>query len=133
MRTVINGPKRAFSAALPVQIGCFTEMSQATTVLTNDADVPQHNSMNGSFVVRGEMENQEEVKRLSLNTVYLWGLGISIVVGGQFVGWNEALKSGFGGALIATGLVSSGYYCLICCMAEISSAIPFGGKSNRDN
>ena len=106
-------------------------MSGATTVLTNDTDqhdAPQHDSMSGSFVIRGESENQDEVKRLSLNTVYLWGLGISIVVGGQFVGWNEVLKCGFGGALIATALITSAYYCLICCMAEISSAIPFGGE-----
>ena len=107
---------------------CGRKMSAKTAVYTTD-DVSERELGTGdSFVVRGELENQDEVKRLSLNTAYLWSLGISIVIGGQFVGWNEALKAGFGSALIGTVLIGTAYCCLICCMAEISSAIPFGGK-----
>ncbi len=102
-------------------------MSVTTAVYSADDVSERELGMGDSFVVRGELENQDEVKRLSLNTAYLWSLGISIVIGGQFVGWNEALKAGFGSALIGTGLIGTAYCCLICCMAEISSAIPFGG------
>lgn len=79
-------------------------------------------------VVHGELENQEDVKRMSLSSFHLWALGISIVIGGQYIGWNEVLLSGFGSALIATVLISSGYVCLVLCIAELSSAIPFGGN-----
>ncbi len=102
-------------------------MSVTTAVYSADDVSERELGMGDSFVVRGELENQDEVKRLSLNTAYLWSLGISIVIGGQFVGWNEALQAGFGSALIGTGLIGTAYCCLICCMAEISSAIPFGG------
>ena len=94
---------------------------------SDDHEVDEHSSASGE-VVHGELENQEEVKRLSLNSIYLWGLAISIVIGGQYIGWNEILQAGFGSALISTVLITSGYICLILCMAEISSAIPFGGE-----
>ena len=82
-------------------------------------------------IVHGELENQDEVKRLSLHSFHLWSLGISIVIGGHYIGWNEVLQSGFGSALIATALISSAYVCLVCCMAEVSSAIPFGGNPSK--
>ena len=94
---------------------------------TEERDVDERSSSSGD-VVHGELENQEEVKRLSLNSSYLWGLAISIVIGGQYIGWNEILQAGFGSALISTVLITSGYICLILCMAEMSSAIPFGGN-----
>ena len=78
----------------------------ARTSIVSDAD--EGNTFVGDDVVHGELENQEDVKRMSLSSFHLWALGISIVVGGQYIGWNEVLLSGFGSALIATVLISSG-------------------------
>lgn len=99
----------------------------STTVGTGEHDGDDKSTTSLDCVVHGDLENQDEVKRLSLNSFHLWGLGISIVIGGQYIGWNEVLQGGFGTALITTVLISSAYVCLICCMAEVSSAIPFGG------
>ena len=81
-----------------------------------------------SVIIQGELENQQEVQRLSLPSRYLWALGISIALGGQYIGWNKALSAGFGSTLIATFLVASAYWCLVLSVSELSSAIPFGGN-----
>lgn len=80
-----------------------------------------------TVIIQGELENVEEVKKLSLKWYYLWALGISIALGGQYTGWNKAIAGGFGSALIAAFLVASAYWCLVLSIAELSSAIPFGG------
>lgn len=92
-----------------------------------------HHSEDGSVksetvVIKGEVENVEEVKRNNIQAHYLWALGISIALGGQYIGWNKALSAGFGSTLIATFLIGTAYWCLVLCIAELSSAIPFGGK-----
>jgi len=101
----------------------------SSTVASDEHEADDKSTASVDCVVHGELENQDEVKRLSLNSFHLWSLGISIVIGGQYIGWNEVLQGGFGTALIATVFISSGYICLICCMAEVSSAIPFGGTT----
>jgi ethanolamine permease len=53
---------------------------------------------------------------------------MTIVIGGQYFSWNEGLKAGFWlyfGAVMITG---SGYLCLVLCLSEITSALPFSGK-----
>mmetsp|Transcript_15041 Transcript_15041/g.13588 ORF Transcript_15041/g.13588 Transcript_15041/m.13588 type:complete len:661 (+) Transcript_15041:84-2066(+) len=57
----------------------------------------------------------------------LWALGITIVIGGQYFGWNAGLSSGFGSMAIATCLMGSAYVGLILSVSEISSALPFAG------
>lgn len=103
----------------------FVSSDKGSTSIGSDSEVASNAS--DSVIVQGELENQEEVKRLSLSTSFLWSLGISIVIGGQYIGWNETLQAGFGSTLIAVTLIASAYVCLVCCMAELSSAIPFGG------
>jgi len=105
--------------------------SSSLHALTSNNDADDKSTIGGGYdgVVHGELENQEDVKRMSLSSFHLWALGISIVIGGQYIGWNEVLQSGFGSALIATVLISSGYVCLVLCIAELSSAIPFSGIS----
>ncbi len=63
----------------------------------------------------------------SLTKLDMWALGITIVMGGQYFAWNAALSVGTGGALLATLIVTSGYVCLILCIAELSSGLPFAG------
>ena len=57
--------------------------------------------------------------------------GITIVIGGQFFGWNAGLSAGFGSFLISLLFVGSGFICLICCNAEVWSVLPFSGPSRR--
>ncbi|RLN89339.1 hypothetical protein BBJ28_00017622 [Nothophytophthora sp. Chile5] len=56
-------------------------------------------------------------------------LGITIVIGGQYLGWNEGVSAGFYSFLIAFLLIASAYITLCCCLAEITGALPFAGGS----
>lgn len=58
-----------------------------------------------------------------------WAYGIVIVIGGQFIGWNEGLESGYGSFFISTLLVGIAFFFLILCIGEISSALPFPGNN----
>lgn len=68
-------------------------------------------------------------RRVRFNSYDMWALGITIVIGGQYFAWNEGLTAGFGSLAIATFLIATGYSCLILCIAELSSALPFAGGS----
>ena len=58
----------------------------------------------------------------------LWALGVSIVIPGEFSGWNYGLiAGGFGGLLVATLVVVVMYLCLCFSLAEMSAAMPFAG------
>ncbi len=59
----------------------------------------------------------------------LYFLGISTLICGVLFSWNEGLTHGFWeyfAVLLAT-LVA--YWCLILCLSEMSSALPFNGKT----
>jgi ethanolamine permease len=59
--------------------------------------------------------------------IYLHFLGLTIAIGGQYYRWNDALQSGFWpivGTLFFNGL---GYICMICCLSEMTSTLPFSG------
>ena len=57
----------------------------------------------------------------------IWGLGITIVIGGQYFSWNAGLSAGFGSYAIATGLIATAYICLCCSVSELASTMPFAG------
>ncbi len=58
----------------------------------------------------------------------LWSLGVAAVISGDFYGWNAGLSAGgFGGLLIATGVVVIMYYGLCFSIAEMSPALPHTG------
>lgn len=59
--------------------------------------------------------------------VDILALGITIALGGQFLGFNRGFSAGFGSFLIATILMGSAYICLIMCTSEIVSGLPFAG------
>ena len=73
-----------------------------------------------------------EHEALSLNKVlspiHIWGLGVGIVLVGEFMGWNFAVeKGGVYGALIACWAVGLLYTCIVMINSEITSAIPAAG------
>jgi ethanolamine permease len=58
----------------------------------------------------------------------LWGFAVSLVIAGEFGGWNRGLiEGGFGGLLIATLAVTILYACLAASLAEMAAVMPFAG------
>lgn len=63
-----------------------------------------------------------------LSPIHIWGLGVGIVLVGEFMGWNFAVeKGGIYGALIACWFVGLLYTCIVMINSEITSAIPAAG------
>ena len=73
-----------------------------------------------------QQEHQHNVKHA--NTIDICLLGIAIVIGGQFFSWNVSLAAGFWECLLGLILTGMGYLCLVLCMAEMNSALPFSGR-----
>lgn len=72
--------------------------------------------------------SEHHLKAQTLGWPKIAGLGVAIVVAGQFVGWNYGLAlGGWGGMFIATLLMAVLYVGLTQCLAELSSAIPSAG------
>ena len=60
--------------------------------------------------------------------VLLAGLGVAYVISGDYAGWNFGLaEGGWGGLLIATGLMAIMYSCMVLGLAELSSTLPVAG------
>jgi ethanolamine permease len=58
----------------------------------------------------------------------LWALGVGAVISGDFFGWNFGLAAGgFGGLLVATGIITVMYLGLCFSIAEMSPALPHTG------
>ena len=58
----------------------------------------------------------------------LWALGVGAVISGDFFGWNYGLGvGGFGGLILATGIVALMYIGLCYSIAEMTSALPHTG------
>src|SRR5947208_14561220 len=58
----------------------------------------------------------------------LWAMGVGAVISGDFFGWNFGLTSGgFGGMILATGIMTSMYIGLCFSIAEMSPALPHAG------
>mmetsp|Transcript_9768 Transcript_9768/g.10269 ORF Transcript_9768/g.10269 Transcript_9768/m.10269 type:complete len:683 (-) Transcript_9768:167-2215(-) len=84
------------------------------------------NNINGREVRKQESDVVESTIS-SLTSFDMWAIGITIVIGGQYFAWNETLTSGVGSTLIALCLTTIGYVCLVYCVAELSSGLPFAG------
>lgn len=74
---------------------------------------------------------KEFVKQAGFWDLYL--LGITIVLGGQFFSWNAGLQGGFWEFFTSTVITGSAYICLVLCMAEMTSAMPFSGKLTKSD
>jgi len=58
----------------------------------------------------------------------LWALGVGAVISGQFSGWNLGMGvGGWGGMLVATGIITVMYIGLTFSIAEMASAQPHTG------
>jgi len=57
----------------------------------------------------------------------VWSLGIVIVIGGNFFIWNEGQSVGFFTLFLTTFISGTAYICLVFCIGEILSGLPFSG------
>jgi ethanolamine permease len=58
----------------------------------------------------------------------LWALGVGAVISGDFSGWNLGVgQAGFGGFLVAAGIVTAMYLGLCFSIAEMAAALPHTG------
>lgn len=72
--------------------------------------------------------HDHSLKKQPISWVKVAGLGIAIVIAGQFVGWNYGLAAGgAGGLLIAAFLMLILYFGFAQSLAELSSALPSAG------
>jgi len=63
-----------------------------------------------------------------LGPIHIWGLGVGIVLVGEFMGWNFTVeKGGLYGSLIACWFVGLLYTCVVMVNSELASAIPAAG------
>ncbi len=74
------------------------------------------------------MTQEHNLKAQTIGWARVAGLGVAIVVAGQFVGWNFGLAlGGWGGMFLAMLLVALLYFGLAQSLAELSSALPSAG------
>jgi ethanolamine permease len=63
-----------------------------------------------------------------LGPVHIWGLGVGIVLVGEYMGWNFAVgKGGMFGALIAAWVVGVLYTCVAMIDSEVTSTVAAAG------
>ena len=105
---------------------------RARSVETLSDDPSSHNSDSTEEVldIKGDQfsGNNESTSVFNLTSWDMVALGLTTAIGGHYFAWNEGLVIGFGGFIIALFLISTAYYSLVLCMAELSSALPFAGK-----
>ncbi|QKI89487.1 ethanolamine permease [Thiomicrorhabdus xiamenensis] len=75
-----------------------------------------------------EYMSKRQLKRGTAGWFLLAGLGVSYVISGDFAGWNFGLaQAGWGGFVMAAGLMALMYFTLVLSLAEMSAAIPTAG------
>jgi ethanolamine permease len=100
--------------------------------ITMDADSRASDApASGGFIryqnVGSEYLEQRTLKK-SAGWVWLWALGVGVVISGEFFGWNFGLAAGgFWGLTIATGLMAAMYVCMVYCISELTAALPHAG------
>ncbi len=95
------------------------------------SDIPATSSdASGEEVIDLQGDQLEELKdtSLKLSAWDIWALGLSTTFGGHFYLWSVVSLTGFGGLLVTTFLVFTGYAALMLCIAELASALPFAGN-----
>ena len=73
--------------------------------------------------------NKDDVASLNLKVYDLWALALTTSIAGHYLTWNEGLSAGFGSFVVASVVTASGFVCLILCLAELTSALPFAGNA----
>lgn len=109
----------------------FGRKTRAVESLSDEPSQHSDSSADEIIDIRGDQfgNKSEEVSTLNLTSMDMVALGLTTAIGGHYFAWNAGLSIGFGGFIIALFLIASAYYNLVLCIAELSSALPFAGKS----
>ena len=60
-------------------------------------------------------------EKAKLSLIHVWAVGVGSAIGGNFLGWNQTLEAGLGGATIGLLLSFCLYISLCLCIAEMSA------------
>lgn len=75
-----------------------------------------------------DVREKQLALRKVLSPIHIWGLGVGIVLVGEFMGWNFSVqKGGMYGGLVACWVVGLLYTSLVMIDAEVTSAVPAAG------
>jgi hypothetical protein len=97
--------------------------SVATSDDIGDSSV-HSDSTDGVINLKGDkLQDESALQKLNLSYIDLWALALTTSIGGHYLGWCSGLT-------IATILIATGFICMLCCMSELASAIPFAGKKS---
>jgi len=75
----------------------------------------------------GKMMSFPKLPTVSREAFYIWAFGIAIVLGCDYMQWNQALTSGFCSLILATVLSGCAYIGFVLCSNETFSGLPFSG------
>jgi hypothetical protein len=122
--------------SLPNSRGMFLSFRTSAPVVAADelCESSVHSapsdSTEGVIDLKGDnkLQDASALHNLNLNYTDLWALALCTSIGGHYLGWSVGLSAGFGTFMTATVLMASGFVCLLCCISELASAIPFAGK-----
>jgi len=90
------------------------------------APAPKTGGVTYTHAVEGYFEKRQ-LKR-SAGFWGLWGIGVAAVISGDFSGWNFGIgEAGWGGLLIATGIIIVMYFGMLFSIGEMSAAMPHTG------
>lgn len=113
-----------------VVLGGFAgKRTRSVESLSEERSAPSESSEE-ALEIKGDQfaGNAEEITSLNLTSYDMWALGLTTAIGGHYFAWNAGLSIGFGGFLIALGLISTAFVSLVLCIAELASALPFAGS-----
>ncbi|RQM09991.1 hypothetical protein B5M09_009332 [Aphanomyces astaci] len=79
------------------------------------------------FAHQERMTTRPGVGRYKASKYDIWALGITIVIGGQYFSWNAGLAAGVWSTLVSIVVTGTSYVCLVLCLAETVSGLPFSG------
>jgi ethanolamine permease len=78
--------------------------------------------------LKGNKIQDTALLSMSLDYKDLWALALTTSIGGHYLAWSLGLSAGFGTFMAATVVIASAFICMLNCLAELASAIPFAGK-----
>ncbi|MFT4202879.1 MAG: ethanolamine permease [Chitinophagaceae bacterium] len=74
------------------------------------------------------MTQEKTTLKKVLTPIHLWGIGVGLVISGEYFGWNYGWGiAGTVGLLIATAIITLFYFAFIFSFTELTSSIPNAG------
>ncbi len=96
----------------------------------NDLRISKHSILAATYVEVAPAYFEKRGLRRHAGVWSIWALGVGAVISGHFSGWNLGLAvGGWGGMLIAAGIMALMFLALSFSIAEMNVALPLSGGS----